>query len=507
MGAIIGAPAAHDRHRLGRMAKLLSSLSALARSASTVLACALALGPPVDAASAPLRPAAELPAPVAQALRQAGLPRESLAVVVVPIEEGQSPRLSWQGDRAMNAASVMKLATTFAALELLGPAYTWNTPVFVQGAMRDGTLHGNLYLRGSGDPGLVVEQLWLLLRRVQAHGIHTIAGDIVVDSSAFADVDRDPAAFDGEPLRPYNAAPDAFLANFKSLVLDLVPDAPAGLARIQATPPMAGLSVQASVALAPAGTPCGDWRAQMRLNLSDPAHLVFEGRYPAACGARSWALAPPQPELFGARAVAGTWLALGGRLAGMARRGKVPDGLSPLFVHRSVTLAQVVQSINKFSNNVMAQQVFLTLGLEASGMGSPETARAALNHWWRRRMGAAAPPRVDNGAGLSREARISAAALALMLQRAWASPVMPELVASLPIVGVDGTLRRSRSRAVGAAHLKTGSLQDALAIAGYVLGDDGRRWIVVAIVNDAQAAAARPVLDALMDWTSASAQR
>jgi D-alanyl-D-alanine carboxypeptidase/D-alanyl-D-alanine-endopeptidase (penicillin-binding protein 4) len=122
-------------------------------------------------------------------------------------------------------------------------------------------------------------------------------------------------------------------------------------------------------------------------------------------------------------------------------------------------------------------------------------------------MGAAAPPRVDNGAGLSREARISAAALALMLQRAWASPVMPELVASLPIVGVDGTLRRSRSRAVGAAHLKTGSLQDALAIAGYVLGDDGRRWIVVAIVNDAQAAAARPVLDALIDWTSASAQR
>ena len=447
-----------------------------------------------------------LPAAVAAALSRAGVPREAFAALVVPADEGNPPRLDWQGDRPMNAASVMKLTTTFAALDLLGPAYTWSTPVFAQGPVRDGTLQGNLYLRGSGDPTLVMERLWLLLRRVQARGIHTIAGDIVVDGTAFAGAPRDPAAFDGEPLRAYNAAPDALLVNFKSLVLDLVPDAAAGLARIQVAPPMAGLTVQASVPLAPAGTPCGDWRAQMRLSLADPARLVFKGQYPAACGERSWALAPPQPELFGPRAMAGMWLALGGRLGGVARLGKVPDGLAPLFVHTSAPLVEAVQSINKFSNNVMAQQVFLTLGLEMGGIGSADAARAALQTWWTRRMGAAAMPVFDNGAGLSRDARISADSLARMLQRAWASPVMPELMASLPIVGIDGTLRRSQSRAVGSAHLKTGSLQDVLAIAGYMLGDDGRRWVLVALVNHERAAAARPALDALIDWTRSANQ-
>ena len=121
--------------------------------------------------------------------------------------------------------------------------------------------------------------------------------------------------------------------------------------------------------------------------------------------------------------------------------------------------------------------------------------------WWRARLVDQAPPVVDNGAGLSREARVSALGLGRMLQQAWVSPVMPELVSSLPIVGVDGTLRRSKSR-TGTAHLKTGSLRDVMAVAGYVHAANGRRYVLVAIVNHANAGAARPVLDALVDWTA-----
>ena len=116
------------------------------------------------------------------------------------------------------------------------------------------------------------------------------------------------------------------------------------------------------------------------------------------------------------------------------------------------------------------------------------------------RIGDAELPAVDNGAGLSRDARLTAHALARMLQVGWASPVMPELVASLPIAGVDGTLRRSQSRA--AAHLKTGSLRDVMAVAGYVHAASGRRYVLVAVVNHAQAGAARPVLDSLVDWAA-----
>lgn len=163
--------------------------------------------------------------------------------------------------------------------------------------------------------------------------------------------------------------------------------------------------------------------------------------------------------------------------------------------------SEVIRGINKHSNNVMTQQLLLTLALQQTGRGSLDGARALLGEWWRERVGAAEPPVVDNGAGLSREARLSARALAQMLQRAWASPVMPEFVASLPIAGVDGTLRRRPALSTGSAHLKTGSLRDVMALAGYVQAASGRRYVLVALVNHPQAAAARPVLDALLDWS------
>ena len=148
-----------------------------------------------------------LPPEVAALLAQAKVPRDALAAVVVdaaPALNGQSaPLLSWRASAAMNPASVMKLVTTYAALELLGPSFTWNTPVYVDGTVADGVLQGNLIIQGRGDPKLVLERLWLLLRRVQGLGIKTITGDILLDRSAFVVGTQNPADFDGEPLRPY----------------------------------------------------------------------------------------------------------------------------------------------------------------------------------------------------------------------------------------------------------------------------------------------------------------
>jgi len=126
-----------------------------------------------------------------------------------------------------------------------------------------------------------------------------------------------------------------------------------------------------------------------------------------------------------------------------------------------------------------------------------------LAQWWQERLGPTDQPVVDNGAGLSRAARLSPRALARMLQQAWASPVMPEFVASLPIVGVDGTLRRRPALVSGAAHLKSGSLRDVTALAGYVLAASGQRYVLVAMVNHPNAGAARPALDALIAWSAA----
>ena len=451
--------------------------------------------------------AQNLPPEVEAALLKAKVPRDAVAMLLVDADGKSPPRLSHRTAVPMNPASVMKLVTTYAALDLLGPAYVWNTPVFVEGAVRDGTLYGNLVIKGLGDPKLVAERLWLLMRRVQGLGVRTISGDIVLDHSAFAVSAIDPADFDGEPLRPYNASPDALLLNYKSVVMTFMPDRTVATAQVQFDPPLAGVAQQSTVPLS--GGECGDYRATLRPDFSDPTHIRFAGTYPAACLEKVWPLAYVDPKSYAARAVEGMWLEMGGKLGGTVHDGRlatIPGSVAaPAFEVSSPTLAEVIRDINKYSNNVMAQQLFLTLSLpaRASGAYGPatlEASREVIKRWWQERITGAEAPVMDNGSGLSRTERISVQALGRLLQTAYQSPQMPELMSSLPIAGVDGTMRRNRSKAYGSAHIKTGSLRDVAAMAGYVHATSGRRYVLVAIANHANAGAVRPALDALLDW-------
>jgi len=445
--------------------------------------------------------AQNLPREVDAALARAKVPRDAVTILVADADGIRPPRLAWRTQVQVNPASIMKLVTTYAALDLLGPAFTWNTPVYVDGPVRNGVLEGNLYIKGQGDPKLVLERLWLLLRRVQALGVQSIQGDIVLDRSAFQVGETDPSAFDGEGLRPYNAAPDALLINFKSVVMTFVPDKESQTAQVSYEPRLAGVSMQATVPLT--GGECGDWRATLAAGFSEPGRFSFAGSYPAACGEKTWPVAYADPGSYAARAVAGLWGEMGGRLRGQVRDGLVPTGLKPAFEISSPPLAEVIRDINKYSNNVMAQQLFLTLGLRLKQRGSFEAARSTVRQWWNDRIGTGeGQPELDNGSGLSRDGRITAAALAKMLQAAWRSPVMPELVSSLPASGVDGTLRKRALRSGAAAHLKTGSLRDAAGVAGIVHGASGRRYVLVAIANHANAGAARQAFDELVDWTA-----
>ena len=266
---------------------------------------------------------------------------------------------------------------------------------------------------------------------------------------------------------------------------------------------MFGMDNQQTLALAAPNSDCGDWRSKMQLDMANPQRIAFNGSYPASCGDKSWSIAPAQPERFAAKAIEGMWRELGGKLTGSAHDGIVPQGLQPAFQLESPALSEVVRDINKYSNNIMAQHVLLTLGMQRTGVTNYESARQSLAHWWTARLGNVEQPAVDNGAGLSRNASITANGLGRMLQSAWVSPVMPEFVSSMPIVGVDGTLRRSRSKFAGSAHLKTGTLRDSTALAGYVDGISGQRYVLVAMANHANATAARAAWDALVDWTAA----
>ena len=446
----------------------------------------------------PAHAAQGLPPEALQSLQRAGVPAEAMSVVVHDATSGRGV-LQWQEQRPVNPASLMKLLTTMAALERLGPAFTWSTPVWLTGPIKDGVLEGSVFIKGSGDPKLVLERVWLLLRRVQQLGVRDIRGDIVLDNSAFVVPETDASDFDGEPLRPYNVRPSALLLNFRSVTYTFVPDEAAGVARVAVEPALAGTQTDRTVPLQTG--PCGDWRSALKASF-EPGRTRFAGSYNSACGESNWPVADPQPGTFEARLIDALWGEMGGQLRGSVHEGLAPLLLKPTFEQRSPALAELVRDINKYSNNVMAQQLFYTLALQArkNGPATLDSARDTLARWLAERTGDLGDEVVlDNGSGLSRQTRISALRLARLLTQSFDSPVMSELMSSLPISGLDGTLRRSRATA-GRAHLKTGSLRDVAGVAGYVLSSSGRRYVVVAIINHANANAARPAVDAVVQW-------
>ena len=442
-------------------------------------------------------PVGRLPAEVTDALRAAGIPAASYAAVV--LDANGRTLLSHNADAPMNPASVMKIVTTFAGLDRLGPAYVWRTEVYATGAVENGRLRGDLILKGGGDPGLTMEAFWMLLRDVRARGITVIDGDLVVDRSAFAVPDEDPGRFDGEPTRPYNAAPEALLLNHRSIRLTFLPDAAAQTVRILPEPALPDVTIANELTLG-AG-PCNGWPQKPDADLPG-RRLTFRGTYPLACGEKVRHFLSLSPLEYTGALFGDVWRGLGGSFSGKVREAPVPADARLVTVAVSRPLADIVKDINKHSNNVMARQLFLTLGRTNGAPATLDAARAAVMRWADER-GLAAPELVvENGSGLSRAERISAGSLARLLRVAQESPVAPEFVASLPLAGNDGTLERwfLGSPVAGRAHLKTGYIEGVRGIAGYVHGEGGRTSVVVGLVNHPNAIGATAAQEALVRW-------
>jgi serine-type D-Ala-D-Ala carboxypeptidase/endopeptidase (penicillin-binding protein 4) len=502
------------------------------RRALQGLAASLCAAPAWPSVAATKPAAAPWPDAVEAVLQRAKIPRDAMGAIVTPVDtllrsNGGGARLSINAQSAFNPASLEKLLTTQAALDLLGPAWTWATPVWFDGVWRGDTLQGQLIIKGVGDPKWVVERLMLLMQRVRQMGVRVIDGDIVLDQSAFDVPDVSPAAFDQKPLRAYNVRPQALLLAQKSVVHTITPVPERGVATVASQPPLQGAN---DITVPLSADACGDWQNQLSPGWDQPARhagaandasmppaasdnsLVvtptkphFNGSFPTRCGEKSWALADAEPDTFHARTVAALWAQAGGSLTGTVRESRTPvaPASKPTFELVSPPLAEVVRDINKYSNNPMAKQLFLTLALQKHGVGTWVGAREVLTRWLLERVRVPlAGLVIDNGSGLSRDSRVTPWMLAQVLQHAWRSPTMPDLMASLPAAGVDGTLRRSTVVGAGRAHLKTGSLRDAAGVAGYVMGASGRRYVVAAMANHEPAHEAREAINALVHWVA-----
>ena len=445
---------------------------------------------------------AALPREVARAFLEEHIPLSAVGAYVQEIGAAR-PVYSLQPAKPMNPASTMKLVTTFAALELLGPDYRWRTEVYADGPVADGTLDGNLVLKGYGDPKITIEQFQALIGELRATGLKTIRGDLVLDRSHFSPTQYDPSAFDREPLKPYNVGPDALLINFKSVRFVFAPSAAGDAAEVRAEPALAAVAVRGAPRLA-AGE-CSDWRATLAAsfaNRPDRAEAIFGGRYPAACGERDWYVALLDHAHYALGMFTRYWTDAGGAFAGGVREGRAPRGATPLATLLSAPLYDVVRDINKLSNNVMARQLFLTLA--ATAYPPPATtahAAGAVRRWLAQRRLAFPELVLDNGSGLSRRERISARSMARLLLAADASKVRADYESSLAVSATDGTVRKRfvDEELADQAFLKTGTLEGVRAIAGYVLGPGGRRFVVVCFVNHPNAARAQPALDLLVE--------
>ena len=456
----------------------------------------------------------------------------------------------------------MKLIPSFVALDTLGADFVWFTRVYPTGLILGDRLQGDLIIQGSGDPKMTHARLEQLLYQVQKTGIRHIDGDIIVDSSIFNNVSKDPAAFDNAPLRPYNASPDGFLVNFNSLAIRTYPMAN-GQAKLTYTPQLANYQLPSHIGTRSAR--CSQARNSLAPRWQQDK-LALNAKLPESCGEHVFYINHPDAKDFAARVIASKWQALGNTLSGEVLSQEKPyaayhstSGLSslplsplPLVSYPSYNLTRQIYDINHFSNNVMTEQVALSIGSyynakrpdiidtnnsaanssavkgqtitdvnntkpnatslyqfgQATTTDYPQ-ALARIDDWWQTNL-TTTPPYLTNGSGLCRDCTLTAANLNELLSFAYRHPSFDAYVNSLGIAGVSGTImhhseRLPESKAIGRAWIKTGTLSNVTAMAGYVKGQSGQDYAVVGIINTDSALnpyLARPVLDAMLDWTA-----
>lgn len=432
------------------------------------------------------------------------LPASSFSFLVQEIGASE-PLLAHNSGTAFNPASSIKTLTTLAALDTLGPAFTWQTELYALGPVSNGVLQGDLLMKGGGDPFLLEDQLRNMLKALQREGIEHITGNLVLDGSYFDPTVEDGGNIDNQNGRSYNTEPNAVISNFQSVNFYFQPHPNGRDVMIFTDPQLPNLKITNRLRLA--NRSCGGYQRGVSFNLNENDHteVIFEGRFPSGCRQYRMVREVLDAPGYTFGLFMQLWGELGGTLDGSLRVGRAPEEQEPILTWSSLPMSDVIKSINKFSNNLMTRHLLLTLGAET--FGPPATVEKgidAIESYLTMKGMDTSQLILSNGSGLSREARITTDLLNEILRSAWLSPYMPEYVASLPINGMDGTMRnRLRGPNMsGRMHIKTGSLDEVSAIAGFVYSSSSKAYAVTGIINHelADRGPGVELMDALLTW-------
>jgi len=400
----------------------------------------------------------KLPKTVTKILKKNKIPIKNISVYVRDLNATE-PMLEINADKLRTPASTMKLLTTYAALKELGPNYSWRTEVWLRGELKQGILDGDLVLKGFGDPFLVYENFWKLIKTLQDKGLKHINGDIIIDESYFDLPAYNPAAFDGKAFRVYNAPSSALMFNFQATRFLFKPNIITeknseknkkkkknkkkvkikGSVDILPLPRIDNFSFKNEVKLVSGKCRKSHFRPKFRKNSA--GELVIKGKYASSCKQNFILRAVTKPYIHVFNAFRDFWTDLQGSLKGSVKLGKVSAGDEIFHVYSSPTLGEQMRLINKWSNNVMTKQLLLTLGARKySAPATWEKGRTAVLDVLDENSINNQGISLENGSGLSRTAKISARQMGNLLETAFRDPFMPEFMASMSLSGVDGTL-------------------------------------------------------------------
>ena len=465
-----------------------------------------------------------IPQAVATSLERNQIPKDAVSISVMEIESARPGKhlakniLNWRSTEAMNPASTMKLLTTLAGLDILGPQYRWRTNIYTDGAIRQGTLKGNLYLQGTGDPKLIPEELAKLMKSLQALGIQKIDGNLFFDRSAYAPNVMEHNTIDGEALRAYNVPPDPLLYAFRTLSFQLGKSRTADFIDITYTPALSQLKIDNQMQLV--DRPCDNWKSNIRFNLDpegttktdQPLVAQFSGALPSACKGVNYNVVALDANTFLTQGFATAWEQSGGTWTRtpVGKNGNVPLAARLLLQFEGINLSDDVLDINKYSNNVMARQLLLTLALEKMGKPATTANGELVIQSWLKQNGLDFPGLViENGSGLSRNEAITAEQMNQLLLTARNLSTGDVFYNSLPIAGTDGTMRNRlmtqlrkflHLKKKPEARIKTGSLADVRSISGYVMSKSGKLYAVTSFINHPNAWRGLEAHDQLLSW-------
>lgn len=444
----------------------------------------------------------QLPATVTKILAKHNISKDSLSIYIQEYNASE-PLLALNTNTPRNPASVIKLLTTYAGLEILGPHYTWETHIHLDGKLKDGTLDGNLIIEGRGDPFLVRETFWHILFTLRNRGIQHIAGDLLIDNEHFEDENGSPADFDNKPYRVYNTFPDAALLNFRAHQFHFIPMD--NSVHIYADPPASNLKIKNKVKLIKGA--CRGKHRQLKFNVIKKKSITtvaFSGNYPKRCGNQDLTRTVLTNGDYIYGVFKALWQSMGGTIKGGIGEASI-DEEKPFYIVPSKPLSEIITYINKYSNNVMTRQLLLTIAKENNdSTGNKMLGRKAISDWLQH-IGIPAPELIiENGSGLSRNTRISAQTLMKLLKHILDSPLQPEFFSSLPLIGIDGTVKKRLNDVIppGSARVKTGIIDDVRSMAGYVKSKNNKNYIVVALQNykGIQNTTGTLIQDALLKW-------